>query len=48
MAEISLEEYIREFDARVARYIPPSSSWTPVEKALIQPLDMFCMEANSS
>jgi hypothetical protein len=41
MTAITLEEYIREFDARVARYIPPSSGWTPVEKAIIQPLDIF-------
>jgi hypothetical protein len=41
MTAITLEEYVREFDAHVARYIPPSASWTPVEKALIQPLDIF-------
>jgi HlyD family secretion protein len=48
MAEITLEDYVRAFDARVSRFIPPSNSWTPVEEALIQPLDMFRVPLNEA
>lgn len=37
----TLQTYIQEFDRRVAAYIPPPGQRTAVEKALIEPLDIY-------
>lgn len=41
MTEESFEAYMDRFEERLSRYIPPRSSWTPVEEALYAPRDLF-------
>lgn len=44
MATLSLEEYLKESDSRLRRYIPPAGEWTPVEKAVYQMRDPYRIE----
>jgi long-chain-fatty-acid---luciferin-component ligase len=37
----SFEEYIAEFEAQLAQYIPPRHAWTPADEALYGPRDLF-------
>ena len=37
----SFEAYMEKFDQRLSTYIPPRHSWTPADKALYGPRDLF-------
>lgn len=41
MGTQNFNDYMDRFEARLARYIPPRSTWTPVEEALHRPRDLF-------
>ncbi|MFH1101842.1 MAG: hypothetical protein V1726_07390 [Methanobacteriota archaeon] len=41
MDACSFETYIQQFDGHMKKYIPPSSTWSPVEEALFKPRDLF-------
>ncbi|MCJ7571422.1 MAG: hypothetical protein MUO82_06055 [Candidatus Thermoplasmatota archaeon] len=38
---IDYDEYIKKFDSRVAKYIPPKNEWTPADYAVYGPKDLF-------
>jgi hypothetical protein len=40
-ASTKIEDRIRRFDERLARYIPPRESWIPAEEALYGPTDTY-------
>lgn len=41
MTTQSFDEYIAEFEAQLAQYIPPRHAWTPADEALYGPRDLF-------
>lgn len=37
----AVEDRIKRLDERLARYIPPRETWTPVDEALYRPINLF-------
>ena len=48
METLSLEAYLKEFDFRLQKYIPPPSDWTPAEQAIFQVPDPYRVELDSA
>ena len=40
MSDEEFDSYISKFDKVMGKYIPPESTWTPVDEALYSPKDL--------